>query len=205
MQCLFVLSSLLYLLHWLHIRWCLLFYSLSNRKPLCLFVAFHLPGSHSQPLLRYFSSKLDRISLWSASGPSHAEVVGGYNFALSWRYSLSGVHSSALGLYNFKTGPNSYLGFTAELKNMTNNGGFILFKPIGAQANIVFLAFSVIVVTQDTNFIEVLAFSLNPGVATYANSSKFSFTTTTYPIYYYFIQWVTSHDTAEPSWIAYSA
>ena len=51
-------------------------------------------------------------------------------------------------------------------------------------------------VTQDTNFLDVLSLSLSPGVTTYANSSKFSFTTTTTaPLYFYFFQWVTGHDT----------
>ena len=51
-------------------------------------------------------------------------------------------------------------------------------------------------VTQDTNFLDVLSLSLSPGVTTYANSSKFSFTTTTTaPLYFYFFQWLTGHDT----------
>jgi hypothetical protein len=70
------------------------------------------------------------------------------------------------------------------------------FKPTGADAGIITMAFSIIIVTQDSNDLELLSFSQTntPGtwINMYGNSSKFNFD------YYggspdmvYFLQWVT--------------
>ena len=175
---------------------------LPHKQPLCFFFARHLPGSYSRSLSRYFNSKIDRILLWSAdfNNPSHGEVAGGYSFPISWRHSLPRVQPSALGVYNFHTGSYSMLSFQAELTSMTTTGGAVLLEPKGTKAGIIFLAFSVVIVTQDTNYLELIVLSrtkLNPGNGPlmYVNSSKFSFgNTSSPPIISYFFQWVTGQD-----------
>ena len=175
---------------------------LSHKQPLCFLFALHLPGSYSRSLFRYFDSEIDRVLLWSANfyNPSHGEVAGGYSFPISWRYSLPRVQPSALGVYNFYTGQYSMLSFQAELTSMTTTGGAVLLEPKGTKASIIFLAFSVVIVTQDTNYLELIVLSrtkLNPGNSPliYVNSSKFSFgNTSSPPIISYFFQWVTGQD-----------
>ena len=200
MRHLLFLISLLHLLHWLCAFWSQVLKFLSHKQPLCFLFALHLPGSYSWSLFRYFYSEIDRILLWSKGGLNHGEVAGGYSFPISWRYSLPRVQPSALGAYNFETGPNYMLSFQAELTSMTTTGGAVLLEPKGAKAGIIFLAFSVIVVTQDTNYLELIVLSrtkLNPGNSQlmYVNSSKFSFgNTSSPPINSYFFQWVTGQD-----------
>ena len=110
------------------------------------------------------------------------------------------MHSSALGVFNFKTGPNSILSFRAELQNLTTYGGTVLLEPRSSQAGIVFLSFSLIIVTQDVNYLELVVLSstnLTPGSdpVLNANSSKFAFgDSATEPVYSYFFQWVTGQD-----------
>ena len=101
-------------------------HQLPHRQRLCLLLALHLPGPRPQPLPWYIFSHSDRIFLWSTNGSDHRQSVGGYSFGLTWRSALPGVHTSALGIFNFKTGPNSILSFKAELQNMTVSGGTVL-------------------------------------------------------------------------------
>ena len=177
-----------------------MFHQLPHRQRLRLLLALHLPGPHPRPLPRYLFSHSDRIFLWSTNGPDHRQSAGGYSFSLTWRSALPGVHASALGIFNFKTGPNSILSFRAELQNMTISRGAVLLEPKGTQAGIVFLAFSLVIVTQDTNYLELVVLSLTnltPGSDPIlnANSSKFSFGgNASSPISSYFFQWVTGQD-----------
>jgi hypothetical protein len=116
---------------------------------------------------------------------------------VTWRYSLAGVQAASLSLHNFKAGPNNLLSFQAELLSMTTANGIINLLPKGAEASIVYLSFSVIVVTQNSASAELLTFSnLNLSAGSdpvlYANSSKFDFNSNiSSPYLTYGYQWVT--------------
>jgi hypothetical protein len=107
-------------------------------------------------------------------------------------------------------GPHATLSYIAELINVTTANGIVNLKPIGSDAGIVFLAFSVVIVTQDSSNVELLTITSTnhtPGVTTdlYANSSKFNFDD--YggsPHMVYFMQWVTGQDgPSNETWINY--
>ena len=107
------------------------------------------------------------------------------------------MHSSALGVFNFETGPNSILSFRAELQDLTASGGAVLLEPRSSQSGIVFLAFSLVIVTQDVSYLEQIVLSSTSLVSgssltLYASSSKFAFgNSATEPVSSYFFQWVT--------------
>jgi hypothetical protein len=107
------------------------------------------------------------------------------------------VQSSALALQNFKTGPNSILSFKAELADITTENGVILLEPIGQEAGIISLAFSVIIITDTVTNLELISFSetdITPGtnISIQANSSNFNFDDLGgSPHAIDFLQWVT--------------
>ena len=177
MRQLLISVQLLRLSDWPHADRRKMLHQLPYKQCLLLLFAIHLPGPHPWPLPRYLFSHSDRIFLWSTNGSDHRQSAGGYSFDLTWRSALPGVHASALGIFNFKTGPNSILSFRAELQNMTISGGTVLLEPEGTQAGIVFLAFSLIIVTQNTNYLELIVLgrtNLTSGSdpVLYANSSN---------------------------------
>jgi hypothetical protein len=88
--------------------------------------------------------------MWSSSGSPatpYASVAGGYNFALPWRQTLPGVISVGLGLYNFVTGNNALLGYKADFFGTTTSSANVNLLLTGSNARLVYLAFSVVVVT----------------------------------------------------------
>ena len=85
------------------------------------------------------------------NGSTNYEVPGGYTFPLTWRYTLSGTFLSALGLMGFMTGPHKILSYEAELVNVTTTDGEMTLNPIGTESGIVYLSFSVLIITEDSN------------------------------------------------------
>ena len=105
---------------------------------------------------------------------------------------------SALGLFNFATGPHQVLSFEAELVNMTTTGGAVVVNPYGVDAGVVYLAFSVLVLTAN-NSIEIVVLTMpsgstRAGFLMTANSSLFDFGTGNNPFITSFFQWLTGVD-----------
>ena len=106
--------------------------------------------------------------------------------------------SSALGLYNFKAGS-------------TTSGGSILVDPIDSTSGIICLTFSIVLVTENNNFVELITLSktnINPGAEPilYANSSKFDFSSSDEddgPLTFFFYQWVTGKGGYSNSYVNY--
>jgi hypothetical protein len=85
-----------------------------------------------------------------------------------------------LALQNFKTGPHATLSYKTQLVNVTTDGADVFLQPIGADAGIIFLAFSVMVLIQNSSHLELLPFfiqNVSPGTRLNfrANSSHFNF------------------------------
>jgi hypothetical protein len=158
---------------------------------------FGYPCRSAWPLHWYKLAHLDRIVIWDATSTSHTEVALGYNFTASWRYELAGVHAASLALHNFKIGPHSILSYRAELVNMTRADGIVFLEPIGSDAGIIYLAFSVVILTQDSSYLELLFVSrtnLTPGAEPIIriSSPKFDFDLNGgSPHYMHFFQWIT--------------
>jgi hypothetical protein len=111
------------------------------------------------------------------------------------------VSKSALALHNFKTGPRSILSFKSDLGNITTSGGVITINPIGNNAGIVCLAFSVVLVTKTNSpYLELQSFTkesfgTSNSVTISANSSKFNFPLNGgAPFVAQFLEWVTFDD-----------
>ena len=79
------------------------------------------------------------------------QISGGYIFPFSWQSNITRVHKAALSLYNFEIGGGSILSFRVELVNATAAGGAIVMEPVGRDAGIVQLKFSVVVIAEDSS------------------------------------------------------
>jgi hypothetical protein len=142
---------------------------------------------------------MDRVFVWTTGGPTKLASAGGYNFSLTWRHSISGVFATALGLYNYKVASRYILSYKAELLSPSTTGATLNVDPVSTDAGIVFLAFTVVVITQDQSYLELVTFEktgidqgVYPPPTLLANSSKFDFTSEIdTPATVTFYQWVT--------------
>jgi hypothetical protein len=154
---------------------------------------------------------LDRLFVWNTQGQTQLQTTGGFNFSLTWRHSLSGVFATALGLYNFKVAPHYVLSYRAELLSLSITGATLNLEPVGGEAGIIFLAFTLVVITEDSSYLELVTFTKTgltegayPAPVLTANSSKFDFNNVTdTPIMTTFYQWVTGSTAANYSSINY--
>ena len=108
--------------------------------------SMHPPGD-TWALYWYSFLYADRFTLWKSSGVSHNNITGGYNFSVTWRYTLPGVHSSALGMSTFKTGAGKVLNMQAEMTSVTTSESTINIKPLSNNSGIVYVSYSVVVIT----------------------------------------------------------
>ena len=134
----------------------------NNLNDFVLGHAYPHSGSHScqfphQKLIgglhRYSNPYLDKIQLWDIAGPTHPSSQSPYNFTVNWRKQLSGVTASSLTLYNFKTGSHNILSFQAEIYPWVSSARVTL-KINGTKSSIIFLAFSIVLKTDQSNFWE---------------------------------------------------
>ena len=145
---------------------------------------------------------LDKISLWSVNGSSNGQLPAGYNFSITWRYVLLGVHQTAISVYNFETGAHKTLSYVAQLVNVTTTNGAIAINPSSVDGGLVFMTFSIIITTHDVPYIQVVTFtqSIQATRGThylylYANSTKFNFTgTNNIPYAFKFLSWIAGVD-----------
>ena len=109
---------------------------------------------------------------------------------------------------NFKTGPEQILSFRAQLKNTTTTSTLINLSPVGTNAGIIYLSFSIVIVTSnssaDLEIVTLQGTNLTAGlyVNLYTNSSNYNFTDEI-PTYFSFYQWVTGEAANTSSTINY--
>ena len=107
------------------------------------------------------------------------------------------------------TGPHSILSFQSELVGTSSTGAVLVLEPKDSEAGIIFLAFSVVVVTEENPYVELMLFNsttLTPGSSPLflANSTKFNLTgSTESPASVVFYQWVTGRGGYSSSSINY--
>ena len=91
------------------------------------------------------------------------------------------------------------LSYKVELSSTSSSGGTLSLSPYGSSSGIIYMAFSVIIITQNTNNIQKIVLT-KTGLSTgsdptyYLNSSKFNFNTNSdqRPTITHFYQWVTA-------------
>ena len=93
---------------------------------------------------------------------------------------MPGVFASALGIYNFRTEPLKTLSYKVKIINATTSGAVLSFNPVSTGAGIMSISFSVIVIVQNSTYLELVTLTLinnNPGSEPLlnANSSNFDF------------------------------
>ena len=80
----------------------------------------------------------------------------GYDFSHSWRETLPATLSSGLSLYNFQVYKNSMLSFISTITAISTTGVTVNIKTDMSYSNIHYLAFSIIVITEDNSNVELL-------------------------------------------------
>ena len=83
------------------------------------------------------------------NGPEYGPLNGGYNFTSTWKSVLPRVNYAALALYNFKTGSNAILGYRTTRYNWNRTSGTVNLKLIGSRSKMIYLAFSILIMTED--------------------------------------------------------
>ena len=146
----------------------------------------HLPGLY-----------LDKFSMGSINGAEHGPSSGGSNYSLAWRQALPGVVSSGLSLYNFQTSHYSILSYRTQLLSMSNSSGIVNVDMVGTTAKILYLAFSVVILTENNNYLEMLTLESNPISELSSNQMVLSASYTKFnnsqPIVHRFYEWVTGN------------
>lgn len=139
----------------------------------------------------------DRFTPWNANGTANGPTPGGHNFTLTWRSTLPSVLSASLTLYNFKTAPNSILSFRTSFSSVNTTSAVVNLNPVGSQSLLTYISFSVIVITQDTNSIEILTVEASNITVTSSNnyainvlSNKFNLSGSNYNLNHFF-EWIT--------------
>jgi hypothetical protein len=118
-----------------------------------------------------------------------------YSFPLNWRNRLSGVQATATSLGSFRLGSHNILSYKLEFQSVTVTGGTLSLTPKGPDAGIVIIAFSIIVMTQNSSDLELITFSDTTlanvsNFSYFANSSKFQLGSIA-PYNIHSVQWVT--------------
>jgi hypothetical protein len=88
--------------------------------------------------------------MWNSNGATNSPagpLQGGYNFSVTWRETLPDVVSIGMGLYNFVTGDNGILSYQTQLLAADNTSAIVNVDLVGSKARMVYLAFSIVVIT----------------------------------------------------------
>ena len=100
-----------------------------------------------------FCRHSDKIQLGTINGPSYAATSAGYNFTITWTRTIANIYASCLSLYNFQLEPYKYLSLQTEIVASSSSGATINMNPIESGAGIKYLAYSIILITQQSNYI----------------------------------------------------
>ena len=95
---------------------------------------------------------------------------------------MPNVLQAALGLYEFKYPNNKIISYTAEVAEINTTSAIINMSPVGDDAAIIYLSFSVLIITNNNNYSELITLSKTGLTQSnsssteylYGNSSKFS-------------------------------
>ena len=133
-----------------------------------------------------------------SNGSAMTTVAGGYNYSLSWRQALPGVHASCMALYNFQTSYNSILSYKTSFPTISTATATANLQLVGSGVDLISLSFSIIIITQPSLELELLTLENTTmnyldsnGVTLTATSTTFNFTTSM-PYVNWFYEWVTA-------------
>ena len=134
--------------------------------------------------------------MWTTSGPA---PPGNYSFAKSWRYYLPGVISYSLGSANLLTPEYKIVSYRTSFNSIDTSGANITMEIVNVDAAMIYMLFSVIVITENNNYVELISLSsYMPSTSSNTHtmqgtSTKFSFgNAATEPYSIRFHEWVIS-------------
>ena len=144
------------------------------------------------------STNIDSITLWNTTSPSHSSSKG-FRFTFAWRSTIPAFIEGYPAVRNFKSGPDKMMSFYAYTTSRTQTGAILMFYPRSNFPGIVYMSFSIVIVTENNNYVELLPIRapalkqqsfFSRSVYIEANSTKFTFGRTNNPYVNHFIQWI---------------
>lgn len=134
--------------------------------------------------------------MWTVSSGDHPEVSGGYTFTKNWRATLPGTIHYGLGLINFVASPQKIISYQTLISSISTTTSEINFNPVGYEAGFKYLYFSILIITEENNFVELVSLqgtttSSSKGYSLTGSSTKFTFGGTDDPTTTQFFDWVT--------------
>lgn len=101
----------------------------------------------------------DRVGFGELFDPAMAP--GSANLkTLTWRYALPSIHKVAMFVHAFNSLDSySVLSYHAYFQSCTLTDGVILFSPRGTSSDINFIAFSVMILTYDLAYLDLVMLS----------------------------------------------
>jgi len=98
----------------------------------------------------------DRLDLKKSNINKSINLDQGLNYTITWRKPLPQIIKAGLGLFNFATTTNTILSYKTTLYALDEDSGIVNIKFMVSYQN-VFGKFSIIVITEDNNYIELLS------------------------------------------------
>ena len=84
--------------------------------------------------------------------------------------------SSGLSLFNFETGIYATLSYKTQLLSITNSSGLVNLQLVGPSVKIIYLAFSVLIITEHNIYVELVSIE----VSSITDASEWIVFSTTY-------------------------
>ena len=88
---------------------------------------------------------------------------------------------SGLAMYNFEMGTNRILSYKTSFSSISTSGATVILEPVGSFSYIVYIAFSAVVVTMNTNDIEFASVQLT-GQSTSSQNLYMDYTITKFTL-----------------------
>ena len=80
-------------------------------------------------------------------------MSGGYNFTIPLRQSVPAVLKAGLALMNFQTGLDSLISYRTQILSFGTTSGLVNIELVGFDSKMVYLAFSVIIITEANSYV----------------------------------------------------
>ena len=122
----------------------------------------------------------------SVTQPSSA----GSFYSRNWRTTLAGVVQYGLMMYNFQTAPNAMLSYNTKIVTIDTSHAIINLFLNGSNSAMIYIAFSAVVITANTNYLELMSLSHYNTSNLYGVPTKFTVGSSAVNIHH-FVEWIT--------------
>jgi hypothetical protein len=131
-----------------------------------------IPCRSQRSLHWYLHDHLDGFNMMSIPIPDTQ-----YNGTIAWRTTIATIAYKGVSMHTFATPPAKIVSINCGFVSVSTSGGGLFFTPIGADSSFDLVSYSIVLVTQSINSIEMVTFS-TPGTVSSTNGTILSGTST---------------------------